>query len=248
MGMDQIVGIHWALRRSALASLGTVSLGLTAAAVGAAAALALGPLYVLRVLAGFGAVALLILIYLPAHRPFSRFGPANQVTLGRAAAVALLAGLIGAGDGPALAQFACAGGAFAAALDAVDGRLARASGMSSAFGARFDLETDAALILVLAVLAWQFGKAGPWVLASGLARYAFVAAGSVRAWLRQPLPPSLRRQAIAAAQMAVLVVALAPVVPRALSAALAAAALALLLWSFAVDVRWLRRRATAING
>ena len=39
--------------------------------------------------------------------------------------------------------------------------------MASAFGARFDMETDALLLLVLAALAWQFDKAGAWVLASG---------------------------------------------------------------------------------
>jgi phosphatidylglycerophosphate synthase len=94
----------------------------------------------------------------------------------------------------------------AAVLDAVDGRLARASGMASRFGARFDLETDAALVMILAVLAWQFGQAGPWVLAIGLARYGFVLAGRVWTWLRRPLAPSFRRQAVAAVQMAALLV------------------------------------------
>ena len=59
-----------------------------------------------------------------------------------------------------------------AVLDGIDGWLARRTGMASDFGARFDMETDAALIMVLALLAWQFGKAGVWVLASGLLRYA----------------------------------------------------------------------------
>ena len=34
----------------------------------------------------------------------------------------------------------------------------------SSFGARFDMETDAAFILILSVLVWQHGKAGAWVL------------------------------------------------------------------------------------
>lgn len=233
------------LRRSAAGSLAAVGLALAAVAAGVAEALQLGPMYVVRVLAGFAAVGLLVFAHLPAHRPFVRFGPANQVTLCRAAAVALLAGLIGAGSGPALGAFACTIGTVAAALDAVDGRLARASATASEFGARFDMETDAALILVLAVLAWQLGKAGPWVLAAGLARYLFVAAGAHWTWLRRPLAPSLRRKAAAAVQMAVLVVALAPVVPPALGSTLAASGLAFLLFSFAVDVRALRRHAPA---
>jgi phosphatidylglycerophosphate synthase len=115
--------------------------------------------------------------------------------------------------------------------------------MASAFGARFDMETDAALLLVLAVLAWQLGKAGPWVLAVGLMRYAFVAAGAAAPWLRDPLPPSFRRKAVCAVQMVALVAALAPIVAPRASALLAAAALAALCYSFAADVRWLRRHA-----
>ena len=47
------------------------------------------------------------------------------------------------------------------ALDGVDGWLARRRGMSSAFGARFDMEIDALLVQVLAILVWRYGKAAP---------------------------------------------------------------------------------------
>jgi hypothetical protein len=46
-------------------------------------------------------------------------------------------------------------------------------------------------------------------------------------------------------QIVSLLVALAPVVARTWSAALALAGLAALVWSFAVDVRWLARQARA---
>ncbi len=59
-------------------------------------------------------------------------------------------------------------GVVAVALDGVDGVLARSRNEASAFGARFDMETDALLILVLAALVWQHGKAGAWILAAGL--------------------------------------------------------------------------------
>lgn len=50
------------------------------------------------------------------------------------------------------------------------------------------MEIDAFLILTLAVLVWQSGKTGGWVLLSGALRYGFVALGQVLPWLRQPLP------------------------------------------------------------
>ena len=67
--------------------------------------------------------------------------------------------------------------------------------MSSAFGARFDMEVDALLILALSVLAWHHGEAGAWVLLSGLIRYGFLAAGWTWSWMQRALPPSRRRQA-----------------------------------------------------
>ena len=75
-------------------------------------------------------------------------------------------------------------------LDGVDGRLARASVLASAFGGRLDLEVDAALILALAALVCTSGRAGAWVLAAGLLRYVFLAAGRLWGWMHRPLPPS----------------------------------------------------------
>jgi phosphatidylglycerophosphate synthase len=104
------------------------------------------------------------------------------------------------------------------------------------------MEADALLILVLCCLLVQFGKAGPWILASGLLRYAFIVAGLLAPRLARPLPESRRRQAIAAVQGAGLVVALAPFVPPLASSPLAAALLLSLCLSFAIDVAWQLRR------
>ena len=173
------------------------------------------------------------------RHPFARLGSANLVTGLRASLVAVLAAVVFE-PGVAASAWWLVGMATATALaDLADGVLARRSGLMSAFGARFDMEVDALLIFVLSALVWRAGKAGPWVLAAGLLRYLFVAAALVVPWLRRPLPPSRRRQAVCVAQITTLIVALGPVVPPALSAAAAAASVALLVWSFAVDVAWL---------
>ena len=166
-------------------------------------------------------------------------GAANLITGARAV---LVAGIAAAGFAPPTAKLAAAVvavGTVAALLDLADGWVARRTGTVSAFGARFDMEVDAVLILVLSALVWRYGVTGPWVLASGLMRYAFVALAGPWPWLARPLPPSRRRQAVCVVQIIVLLVALAPVVPPALGLAAAAIGLAALVWSFAVDVRWL---------
>ena len=88
--------------------------------------------------------------------------------------------------------------AVALVLDAVDGWVARRTGTASALGARFDMEVDAFLILVLSVYVAQ--SVGAWVLAIGAARYAFVAAGWLLPWLRGPLPPRYWRKVVAASR------------------------------------------------
>ncbi len=125
-------------------------------------------------------------------------------------------------------------------LDAVDGQVARRTGTASALGARFDMEVDAFLILVLSVYVAR--SLGAWVLAIGAMRYAFVAASWV---CRGCVDHSRRRywrKVVAATQGVVLVVAAAGVIPRPLMAAALVVALALLVESFGRDVRWLWRR------
>jgi phosphatidylglycerophosphate synthase len=133
----------------------------------------------------------------------------------------------------------------AALLDALDGPLARSQALASEFGARFDMETDALLVLVLSLLVLRFDKAGSWILAAGLMRYAFVLAAVAWPWMARPLPPSLRRKAVCVAQITSLIVCLGPVIDPAWSRALAAASLAALSASFAADLAWLARRRRA---
>jgi phosphatidylglycerophosphate synthase len=186
--------------------------------------------------------ALVVLWPLQAHHPFDRLGVANQITLTRSVLVIVLVGLVGTGATPRVQVAALCVATISSALDAVDGWAARRTQMSSAYGARFDMETDALLILTLSVLACQFGKAGAWVLGSGLMRYGFIGAARLWPWLQHPLPPSLRRKTVAVVQVVSLIVTIAPFVPRRVSAPVSACALALLAWSFLVDVAWLKRR------
>jgi phosphatidylglycerophosphate synthase len=193
----------------------------------------------------FAAAVWLVWRGLGAH-PHARFGPANRVTLARLGAMALMAALIGEviprTPMDAAGWWLVVAATLTALLDAVDGALARRSGLASAFGARFDMETDAAFTLVLCALVVQAGQAGPWILASGLMRYAFVAAAALWPWLNGPLPPSKRRQTVCVVQITTLIVCLGPIVPPLLANALAAISLALLTLSFAIDVRTLARQ------
>lgn len=189
----------------------------------------------------FGCVAVVALAGIRRHHPFPRVGPANLVTGLRATLVALVGAAVVEAPSSALAWALVVTAGVAAAMDLADGWLARQSRMASAFGARFDMEVDALLILVLAVLVWRFEKAGVWVVASGLLRYAFVLAGKPLPWLARALPFSRRRQAICVVQIVTLIAALAPLVSWPLSEALAALGLAALAWSFGVDVWWLAR-------
>ena|SRR5689334_2582102 len=142
--------------------------------------LPLGAAFPLKAAIGFALVATIAVGRINrANHPFADVGPANHVTTARAVFVALIAGGIGESSEPAVEAAAAAAAIAVTVMDGVDGWLARRTAMSSAFGARFDMEVDALLILVLSVLAWQYGKAGSWVMLSGLLRYVFVLAGWV---------------------------------------------------------------------
>jgi phosphatidylglycerophosphate synthase len=123
--------------------------------------------------------------------------------------------------------------------DLVDGRLARATGTSSERGARLDAEADALLILVLSVVV--AAELGWWVLAIGVARYAFGALFALVPPLRTPpaRPRSWCRTVAALVGIVLAVAAVLPL-PDVVATGLVAAVAVLLAESFvheAVD-RW----------
>jgi phosphatidylglycerophosphate synthase len=203
--------------------------------------LQLGPLYPGKVAAVFATMMAIAFGLVGDHHPYLRFGPANHVTMMRAMLAALIASLIGEPEIPRVAATATALAVVMTVLDGVDGWLARRSRMTSAFGARFDVETDAVFVMAMSILVWQHGKAGAWVLLGGMMRYAFVIAGSWLPWMARPLRPTRRAKTISVCHMVGLSVALAPVIPTPLSAMAVASAIVALSWSFAVDVRRLWR-------
>ena len=230
------------MRLSAAAAFAGGLIVVVALARLASGALSLGPVYVVKAATVFLTMAVVACTRLTAHHPFRRFGLANQITTLRAVLVALVAGFVGEPTNAAVATAAVVTALVATMLDGLDGAAARRTRMASAFGARFDVEIDALLIQVLALLVWRHHKAGAWVLLSGLLRYLFVAAGWIWPWMSRPLPGSVRGKAICVVQIAVLVLALSPLTTPSIAQGLAALGLAALAWSFAVDTRWLWRQ------
>lgn len=175
------------------------------------------------------------------------WGPANTVTLARltlTGGVAALAADLVVGEGPVLALTALA--AVALLLDGVDGQVARRTGTTSELGARFDMESDSVLVLVLSVVGAV--TLGWWVIGVGVFRYVFALLTWKMPWMGAPLPPRMSRKVVAATQGAVLVVATAGIVPQPQMAAVVGVVLALLVWSFGTDINWLSRRRSVRGG
>ncbi|MFW5470532.1 CDP-alcohol phosphatidyltransferase family protein [Knoellia sp. CPCC 206435] len=194
---------------------------------------------------GCGGVLVGLLTLALARDGRDALGPADTITLGRglmACAVATLTveSLLGQHVSPALVGLAVP----ALALDAVDGVVARRTGTVSAVGARFDGEVDAFLILVLSAAVAP--SVGWWVLAGGLARYAFGLAGWVLPWMRGSLAFRYWRKVVTATVGVVLAIAAAGVLPGWLTVTTLAGAHVLLAESFGRDVRslWARRDRT----
>ena len=215
--------------------VGLVAVVSLALAVGTA--LHLSAWYPAKAGASFAIVMVLAIGYLRGRHPFDRFGLPNQITTARALIVALIIGLVGEQGPSDVAWTAVAGALLATTLDGVDGWLARRARKASAFGARFDVEIDALLIQWLAILAWRYGKAGPWIVMSGLLRYLFVAAGWLWPWMGRDLSPTLRGRALCIVQMVALILAIAPIVIPPASTSIAAVGLLALSYSFLVDTR-----------
>ncbi|QGK69073.1 CDP-alcohol phosphatidyltransferase family protein [Allosaccharopolyspora coralli] len=186
--------------------------------------------------AGSGCAVLLGVLLLRG-RQGAALGPAGQVTLTRAVLGCVVTALVTDRTDATVLLVVVA--SLALVLDAADGWVARRTATTSRWGARFDMEVDAFLLLVLS--AHLVSSLGWWVLAIGALRYVFVAAARLLPWLNAPLPPSVWRRPIAALQGIVLVAAIA--LPGPVAGAAVAVALALLCWSFGRDVYSLARQA-----
>ncbi len=225
-----------ALRRA----FGAAAAVLAAVLVAGVAIWRLDPLATVAAALVFASIALLCRFGIVDHgnRPF---GAANRITTARAAMACFILATVGAAPDPALQWLVAALGGLAIVLDGVDGWLARRSSLASAFGARFDMEIDALTILVLSLALASQGAVGAWIVASGLLRYGFVAASWLWPALAAPLPPGDWRRVCAVVQGATLAVAMIPILPGPLAAAIAAAGLATAVGSFGIDILWLVR-------
>ncbi len=171
--------------------------------------------------------------------PHALIGLCNTVTVFRLALVsALIAVLFTPATGPWPVFWVAL---LALSLDGVDGWLARRDGRVSDFGARFDMEVDAALALVLALHAFWGGQVGPLIILLGLPRYIFWVAQFPMPWLEGALPDRFSRKLVCVMQIAVLIAVLPPVLGRPVTDILACIAAVALVWSFWRDVMWLRQ-------
>lgn len=228
-----------------LKALGPGAQFVAAGGVGLCGVLALGGLLagdMLSAPVGIAALAYalaagLALIALRHSYPHAAIGACNVVTLVRLMLSAtLLAALLAPSPAP-WPVFAIAVLAFA--LDGADGWLARRAGYASAFGARFDVEVDSALALILSLYAFFHAGVGAFVILLGLPRYLFMLARYPLPWLERDLPERFSRKVVCVVQIAALILILLPVFagpPAGIVAGIAALAL---IWSFSADVRWL---------
>ncbi|WP_344092357.1 CDP-alcohol phosphatidyltransferase family protein [Microbacterium deminutum] len=175
----------------------------------------------------------------------ARFGPANAATSIRSTLVGVITALVATSFTTQISVPLLIGlTAPALALDAVDGWLARRTHTASELGARFDMEVDAFLILVLSAFVAQ--DLGWWVLMLGLMRYAYVVAGWLLPWLRGAVPPRYWGKVVAAVTGISLASAASGLAPTWFDAVVVLGCLVLLIESFGRDVVWLyvRHRAT----
>lgn len=188
---------------------------------------------------GFYVFVLLLGVRALRGYPHRYIGFCNIVTVFRLMLVSgLIATLVTPAAGP-WPIFAIA--SLALLLDGVDGWLARREGYVSDFGAMFDMEVDAVLALTLALLAYMGGHVGAFIILLGLPRYIFWVAQVPMPWLTADLPARFSRKLVCVVQIAVLIAVLVPVLDRPVTDVMAGLAALALVWSFALDIRWLWR-------
>jgi phosphatidylglycerophosphate synthase len=204
----------------------------------------LGPTGVLAGLA-YGAAVAVLLSRALRRAGRTALGPADLVTSARSVLVGGIVALVADSFArPVPVAVLTALAVVALVLDAVDGRVARYTGTVSTVGARFDMEVDSVLVLVLSAYVARF--LGPWVLAIGSVHYVLLAARRALPWLRRPVPRRFWCKVVAAVQGVVLAVGTTGLLPPVVAVVALGVVAALLAESFGREVWWLwRHRAAA---
>lgn len=167
--------------------------------------------------------------------------PADLITVGRGGLVLGCAALVLRGlveEGSARSWWVLGLAAVAYVLDGVDGYVARRTGTVTERGAVLDSAVDGALVLVLSV---ALAPLAPWALLGGLLYPVFLLVQVWRPRWRRSLPHSRRRKLAGGALTVVLLLGAAPPWPSLVVQVALALTVALVAWSFLVDVRWLER-------
>jgi CDP-diacylglycerol--glycerol-3-phosphate 3-phosphatidyltransferase len=147
--------------------------------------------------------------------PLPGFGPGTLASLSRLVCIGLLAGFLGLPRPPgALAWLPFAIYFFANINDLLDGYLARRFEHETELGAKLDMDLDGRALLLVSLLAYQYGVVPGWFLAAGAARYLFI----FGLWWRrrrglpiEELRPNPARRPLAGAQMGFTTAMLAPI-------------------------------------
>jgi phosphatidylglycerophosphate synthase len=182
----------------------------------------------------FGVASLLVLVFNHRGRwtPAGSFGPANAVTAVRLSMIGCLCAMGLRGVGPASALLVL----LIFALDGLDGWLAKRGGHAAAFGANFDMECDALLVLVCSLVLYLNRRLGAFILLPGFLRYLYAIA--IACFPRGALEaPASRVGRYAFSVLAVsMIVSLWPIEP--LHRPLALVATLLIVFSFAKGFLW----------
>lgn len=187
-------------------------------------------------------IGVLATVVVIAHRHFAvhdPFGIANSITLLRGFVICtLLTSITTTTNEPPIELIQLALALAALVLDWIDGRAARLFHQPSQFGARFDVEIDSFFLVTVCFVLIDRQALGVWILILPALRPSFFV---VQLWLslnQRTLPLNRRRSMIAGFAATLMVIAMIPSFET--GAALSVTvALALTVYSFAVDLTWL---------
>lgn len=161
--------------------------------------------------------------------PRRALGVANHLTLLRGGLYAVVGGFVVVPPAGHLAWVPAVCYGTGAALDRIDGLVARSVGRKTPLGRRLDMAVDTFGFVVAPVVAVVWGQLPVWYLSLSAARYVYRGARRWRRWRGLPLydrPDSDLGRYLAGVQMAFLTVVLTPIVPPGPVALVAPAVLA----------------------